>query len=184
MLPEPLHPAIVHFPIVLVAILPVVAIAALILIRRGEPPKRAWTPVLVVALALSGSSLASVRTGEAEEEAVAEVVAESAIHEHEEAAELFLPLSGGMLLLVVGGLLRGGGGRAARGAAVVAAVLLLGAGYRVGHTGGELVYQHGAADAYVAASQAQTDVGDQGRNPRESHDADRLNGRGLSDDDR
>ena len=182
MLPEPLHPAVVHFPIVLVAILPLAAIAALILIRRGESLKKAWTPVLVLALTLAGSAWVAVRTGEAEEEAVEEVVAESAIHEHEEAAELFLPLSAGMVLLVAGGLLKAGPGKAARGVATVAAILLLVAGYRVGHTGGELVYEHGAADAYVVQSEIPAELRYQDRDDPESHDSDRRT-RGRSQDD-
>jgi uncharacterized membrane protein len=35
MLPDPLHPIVVHFPIVLVVLLPAFAIGALLVIRRG-----------------------------------------------------------------------------------------------------------------------------------------------------
>ena len=114
-----------------------------------------------------------MRTGEGDEERVEEVVAESVIHEHEEAAELFLPLSAGMLLLAAGGLLKGGPGRVARAAAPFGALLLLVAGYRVGHTGGGLVYEYGAASAYVTTSPASVDVADRDPEHRDSDDADR-----------
>jgi len=42
MLPNPLHPAVVHFPIVLALLLPIFAIGALWTIRRGARPRRAW----------------------------------------------------------------------------------------------------------------------------------------------
>lgn len=150
MIPDPIHPAVVHFPMALMVLLPLTAVAALVLIRRGWEPRTAWAPVVVMSLLLAGSAWVAVQTGEEEEEVVEEVVAESAIHEHEEAAELFLPLSFAMLLLTAGGLARGRPGGAARSIASVAAVFLLVAGFRVGHTGGELVYEHGAASAYSA----------------------------------
>lgn len=148
MIPEPLHPAIVHFPIVLVVLLPIAASIALWVIARGETARRAWLPVLGLAALLALSSWAAVQTGGREEDTVEAVVAESAIHEHEEAAELFLPLAVGTLLLLGVGLVQGRPGQAARYLGTVAAFLLIGAGYRVGHTGGELVYEHGAAQAY------------------------------------
>lgn len=150
MLPQPLHPAVVHFPIVLVVILPIAAIVGLVLIRRGESVQRVWAPVVVLAAALAGSAFLAVRTGEAEEERVEDIVTEAAIHTHEEAAELFFPLSAGVLLLVAAGLLKGSVGKGARTVATVAALGLLVSGYRVGHTGGSLVYEHGAAAAYTS----------------------------------
>ena len=50
-----------------------------------------------------------------------------------------------------GGLLGGRKGQASRVAAIVAALILVGQSVRVGHSGGELVYVHGAASAYVGA---------------------------------
>lgn len=149
MIPEPLHPAVVHFPIVLSVLLPISVIAAMVLISRGERVRRAWPPVMILALALLGSGWAAMETGEADEEAVEELVAESVIHEHEDVAQLFMGLALGTTLIVGLGFLGGKPGRAARSIAVIATLLLVGLGYRVGHTGGELVYVHGAAEAFV-----------------------------------
>jgi uncharacterized membrane protein len=149
MLPDPLHPAVIHFPIVLMVLLPLVAAWALWTIRRGARPATAWLVPLVTAAALALSSWIAVETGEREEDRVERVVPEASMHGHEEAAERFLALSGLLLLVAAGGLLRGTPGRVARLGTVVAALGLAGLGAQVGHTGGNLVYRDGAAGAYT-----------------------------------
>lgn len=150
MLPEPLHPAVVHFPIVLSFLLPVVALTAIWRIRRGAPVRRAWVMATAVAAALTLSTWVSVRTGEAEEGRIEDVVPASPLDAHEEAAERFLALSVVVLLLTGAGLLGGPAGTAARLIAVVGATGLTAAGALVGHSGGQLVYRHGAGSAYIA----------------------------------
>lgn len=158
MLPNPLHPAIVHFPVVLVFLLPIFALGALWAIRRGARPGRAWALPLTVGAALTLSAWVAIQTGQAQEERVESVVAEGAIHEHEEAAEMFLVLSGVVLLVTAAGLFGGVTGRSARIVATVGALALIAAGWRVGDSGGKLVYEHGAASAYVQASPQAGDV--------------------------
>lgn len=159
MLPEPLHPAIVHFPMVLVVLLPVVAVVALWAIRRGAVASRAWLVPVVVAGALTFTSWLAMRTGESEEDRVEAVVSERAIHEHEEAAERFLVLSGVLLLIAGAGLLRDTIGTSARLLATVGAFGLVLAGIQVGGAGGELVYRHGAASAYIEGGDPAVDGG-------------------------
>lgn len=149
MIPDPLHPAVVHFPIVLMFLLPVAIAAALAAIRRGAAPRRAWLLAVVGAAALSASSWAAVQTGEAQEDRVERAVAHAALEAHEEPAELFLLLTGGMLALAMAGFAGGRLGRAARAVSLVGSLALIGAGAWVGHTGGELAYRHGAAAAYA-----------------------------------
>jgi uncharacterized membrane protein len=153
MLPDPLHPAVVHFPIVLTFLLPLAAAAALWRIRRGAAVGRAWPLAVAAAAALTASAWLAVETGEGEEERVERVVAEAPLERHEEAAERFLLLSGGVLLLSGAGLLRGRVGAAARLAAATGALGLVVAGALVGHSGGELVYRHGAAAAHAPGLQ-------------------------------
>ena len=151
MLPDPLHPAVVHFPIVLMFLLPIAAIAAL-WYRRRQPGARApWILTTVLAGALTASAWLAVQTGESAGEGVEEVVPEAALEGHEEAAERFLLLSGGVLVLAGAGLVRGRLGTAARLATTAGALGLVAAGALVGHSGGALVYRHGAAAAYSAA---------------------------------
>lgn len=149
MIPSPLHPAVVHFPIVFAVLLPLVAVGALWAIRRGTAPRRAWAFPVAVAGALAISAFVAVRSGEAQQERVERVVSDRPLESHEEAAELFLVLSGVLLLVAGIGLAPGVAGRAARMVGTVGTVVLLGAGYQVGASGGDLVYRHGAASAYA-----------------------------------
>jgi len=149
MLPNPLHPAVVHFPIVLVILLPLVALGALLAIRRGASFRPVWAVPLAVAAGLLASSWLAVETGDADEDRVESVVAESAIEKHEEAAERFLVLSGVLLLVVAAGLAPGSLGSAGRIISTIGAMGLVIAGAQVGASGGELVYEHGAAAAYT-----------------------------------
>lgn len=160
MLPNPLHPAVVHFPVVLAVLMPLVILVATVAIRRGFPARQTWGAVLALQLFLVLSSWVAMETGEKEEEKVEEVVAEQAIEAHEEAAELFIILTGVTLLVAGAGLLSGGKGEAGRYAALVASLVVLGAGARVGHLGGELVYKHGAAQAYVQGAGAGLEGGE------------------------
>jgi uncharacterized membrane protein len=153
-LPSPLHPLFVHLPIALTLLLPVFAIGALVAIRRGVSARRAWGITAALLALLVGSSWAALKTGEREEEFVEEVVAESAIERHEEAAEAFLLASSVVLLIGVAGLLKGRLGSVARGFATVGTLALVGAGWQVGHSGGTLAYREGAARAYAAGASA------------------------------
>ena len=175
MIPQPLHPAVVHFPIVFVVLLPIAAAIALLAIRRGLPARQTWLPVVGLAAALTAVSWIAVQTGEREEEAVEEVVVRSAIHDHEESAELFFPLTIATLALFSVGLVAGRTGQVVRIAAVLAALGLSVAGYRVGHSGGELVYEYGAASAYADAGTAQgnDDDDDDDRERRDGRSEDR-----------
>jgi uncharacterized membrane protein len=145
----PLHPLIVHFPIVLTFLLPISALVALWAIRKGTTPRRAWAVPVAMAAALTLSALAAVKSGEAEEERAEGVVSESVLHGHEEAAERFLMLSGVLVLVAAAGLLPKTVGQAARLVATAGATGLIIAAAQVGHSGGTLVYRHGAASAYA-----------------------------------
>jgi uncharacterized membrane protein len=154
MLPNPLHPAIVHFPIVLAFLLPFVAAGALWAIRRGARSRRAWIVPLALSAALALSAWVSVETGEAQDERVEQVVPGQALDRHEDAAELFLNLSGVLLLVTAAGLAGGAVGKSARVVAMIGAAALVVVVARVGHTGGQLVYQYDAASAYAHPANA------------------------------
>jgi len=150
--PEPLHPAIVHFPIALAVFVPVAALAAAASIRAGWLPARAWWGVATLQILLVGSAYAAVETGEAQAERVAALVGEEAVHEHEEAGERLFLLAGLVMIPAASGLLPGAGGSLARWATVAASGLVLWAGVMVGASGGELVYRRGAANVYLEAN--------------------------------
>lgn len=176
-LPSPLHPLIVHMPIALTILVPLFAFGALVMIKRGARPQRAWGLAVAMLAALWVSGWVALQTGEREEEKVERVVAEGAIHTHEEAAELFLMTAGVVLVLAAAGFLKGRPGSVMRGVAAVGTVALIGAGYNVGTSGGKLVYREGAASAYATAAGAQGGEERAGQQGREQ------NGREREDDD-
>jgi uncharacterized membrane protein len=159
----PLHPLVVHFPIVLVVLLPIFAAGALWTIRRGTTPRRAWALPVAIAAALALSAFVATQTGEAQEDRVERVVSRQAFHAHEEAAERFLVLSGVLLVVAAAGLARGTVGRAARLVTTVGAVGLVAAGIQTGHSGGLLVYREGAASAYASTPPTASGVTARGR---------------------
>ena len=148
----PLHPLVVHFPIVLAVLLPISVVVALWAVRKGATARRVWALPLAFAAALTLSAWVAVQTGESQEDRVEDVVGEAALHGHEEAAERFLVLSGVLCLIAAVGLARGTIGSAARLVTAAGAIGLVVAGAQVGHSGGTLVYRHGAASAYAKPS--------------------------------
>ena len=162
MLPDPLHPAIVHFPIVLATILPLVAFLGLLAVRRGTAPRKAWAYVTLAAFLLFASAFTAVKTGETEEERVEEVVDHDTIHEHEEAGERLQLFAGIGFLVLAAGLSGGGLGRIARPLGLLASLAIAGQAYLSGKSGGELVYEHGAASAYVDSTRVAAPGGETG----------------------
>ena len=159
MLPNPLHPAVVHFPVVLAFLLPLFVAGAVWAIRRGARPRRAWSVPLAAALALAASAWVAVETGKAQDERVERVVSEQPLSRHEEMAETFLTASAGLALVAAIGLVGGITGRAARITTALGSVGLLAGAAMVGHTGGQLVYKYGAASAYANDSSRANVVG-------------------------
>jgi uncharacterized membrane protein len=161
----PLHPAIVHLPLGLAAVLPVLAAVAAWAIVTDRVTVRAWFAVVGLQAVLLAGALFALKTGEADEERVEEVVAESAIEAHEEQAELFTWAAGGILGLTALGLLYASPRSRKLGQPLVyAAPIALGVqtllAIQVGHAGGELVYTHGAAAAHVGAAGPGADAGE------------------------
>jgi uncharacterized membrane protein len=150
----PLHPAIVHLPMALAVIMPIVAAGFAWALWTARAGSRAWLTVVGLQALLVISGLAAVQTGKAEEDRVEAVVQERAIHEHEERAEAFVWASAATLGVAILPLAfrRPAARRAIAGAVVLASVVVAGLGFRVGHAGGELVYVHGAASAYAPAA--------------------------------
>ena len=150
----PLHPVLVHLPMALALLMPVVFSLLLAAWWTQRWPRQTWLLAVVLQVALGAGALAALRSGEAEEERVERLVGEAALETHEEAAEVFLWGAGGVLLLALAAALL----REERLARNVAAAALLGSlavaflGYRTGKFGGQLVYQHGAAAAYVSGA--------------------------------
>ncbi len=149
MLPEPLHPAVVHLPLAHAAQLPPGILLALLALRSGFLPIRAWAVIVVLQVTLGAAAFAALQTGENDEERVEAVVAEAAIETHETRADRFAISAFAAAAISLGGLLRSGWGKAARMTTLAASLVVLVLGIQVGHSGGELVYRHGAGLAYA-----------------------------------
>lgn len=169
LIPDPLHPAVVHLPIAIAVLIPIFAIGALFFIRRGARPRTPWGVTVALFGALMASAWVSLQTGEQQEERVEGVVAEQSIGTHEEAAEAFLVVTGIVLAVALTGLAPGRIGQAGRWAATIGTIAILGTGWRVGHTGGMLVYRDGAASAYTAPAGTRA-VGGDVEQPRRGDD--------------
>ncbi len=148
-MPVPLHPIVVHFPIVLGLAVPLLALIALIRIGAGAKPRAAWTPVLVVVLLTLVFGIFATRSGESEEERVEEFVPHDAMELHEGNGKRFMPLIMITTVLTLAGFAGRRVGGAARGVTLVVALLMAAQLFWAAKTGGALVYEHGAANAYT-----------------------------------
>ncbi len=160
-MPDPLHPAVVHFPIVLAFLAPFVILAAMWIRSRGKAT-RTWWPVVLVLGALAASSFVAVKTGEREEERVEEVVAHDQMEEHEEQAELFFWVVLAVFATTIAvPLVPGPSVRRYVEAGVLAATVAIAVWtVAIGHSGGMLVYEHGAASAYTDAAAGEATTAD------------------------
>jgi len=164
----PLHPFVVHFPIVLAVLVPIVAFGAAFFLFKEKGWKRVWMIPVSLQVAVLILSFVAVQLGEADEERVEAVVAEQVLEEHEEWGERFLVFSGGLTLLMLLPLFL----KTRFLPLLVATISLVGTGLvlKVGHSGGELVYNHGAAAVYSNMDKANPARGFRGHDDDDDDD--------------
>ena len=165
----PLHPGIVHFPIALTFIMPILVLVFAYMIRANKMAPKGWLVIIGLQLAIVASGYVSLETGETEEDMVEKVVSKKLIHEHEEAAEIFVGSTVIALVLSISAFFV----RKEIGLFLKLSVALIGLissflAYRTGHLGGELVYIHGATNAYSLDSTPQGILPTPGMNTSES----------------
>ena len=152
----PLHPFVVHVPLVLSLLLPFLIIIFAFLIKADKMAPKAWLIIVGLLLATTVTGYIALETGETEEDVVEKIVDEHYIHEHEEAAEIFVGFSVVTLVLGIGAFfIRKEFQFRLQLLVAVTSVLLVWLGYRAGRLGGELVYRHGAARAYTEIAPAE-----------------------------
>jgi uncharacterized membrane protein len=149
----PLHPKLVHLPIALAILMPLLSSGLLLAIWREWFPRRIWALVAAGQLLLVVSGILALRSGENDEDRVERLVPKAALEHHEETAETFVWASGALLLLSVLPLVLRNRKAVLLGAAATCAgsVAVLGLGYEVGQVGGEIVYRHVAGAQFGAA---------------------------------
>lgn len=148
----PLHPAVVHIPIALAALIPL-AILGTAFIKNVETAHPLWIAITLAATLLTGSSFVALETGEQDEEIVENVVSESLIEGHEEAAETFAYAT---IVLAILALLTTIALSTKFRVPLIALTLIMSGvigylGYETGHRGGKLVYEHNAGAAHSQA---------------------------------
>ena len=177
----PLHPVLVHFPMALAALMPLAALAAWVFGLRSNPGKgrKYWAAIVALQALLAVSSFLAVQAGEKDEERVEKVLAsEDPLESHAEKGEVFMKTAGAGLLITALGLAPGLLGLAGRVGGGIATVVILVLGIQVGHSGGQLVYKHGAAAAFIAggagsvADKAPGEAGKEGAGEKEEAEED------------
>ena len=167
-MPDPLHPAVVHFPIVFILVGTAFALAAVFLRRWALPAFAAG----FLAFGALGAWVA-VQTGESDGGLldVLGAQAESTLEGHEMWAERTLVIAVIAAVLAIASALSFRFPRGARGVGALAALVACLASfsvYQTGHRGGALVFHHGAGINGVADAGQPVDS-----RKHASHDSDR-----------
>lgn len=145
----PLHPAIVHFPIALTFLLPVLVLVFAWAIKSGKMSKELWLVIIGIQVLITGSGYLALETGETDEDKVSAIVSKKIVHEHEEAAEIFVGTTVVSLAAgIVAWFLQPAFQDKARFAVMFLSLLPLFFGWQTGKLGGEIVYRHGGASAH------------------------------------
>ena len=146
----PFHPVIVHLPIALTIILPVLILVFAFLIKSNKMSTQAWLVIIGLQLATTVTGYIALESGEDEEALVQKVVDKKLIHHHEESAEIFVGSTVLALVLSVAVFfLRKELQFPIHLVVCLVSLISCYLVYETGGTGGELVYRHGAAGAYV-----------------------------------
>jgi len=149
----PFHPSVVHLPIVISFILPILILIFSLMIKKNAMGAKAWLVIVGLQFFTTGTGYLALETGEVEEDVVERIVAKKLIGEHEEAAELFV---GSTVIALVLGIsaffIRREFQFKIQMALVLISFISAYLAFRAGKLGGELVYKHGAAQAYITES--------------------------------
>lgn len=152
-IPDPLHPAIIHFPVVLILLGTFVAVAA-VFWRKNH------VPILAAAMLTFGAlgAWVAVETGKSDGGLVENLSpqGEALLDAHENWGKRTLTMAAFAAAAAIASLALFRFQRLARAAAVVAALVAGAASYGVyetGHRGGALVFRHGAGVDIITADQ-------------------------------
>ena len=164
----PLHPAVVHVPLGLALIMPVVLLGLLWAIVTDRLPGKVWLLALLLqGILLSGAGVA-LWTGGQDEGRLEARAGEASLEAHERAGQAFaVAVAATFAVGAVGFLLRGRRGPfvAAGGTAVALSVAALLLGIQVGHRGGLLVHagvdQRGSLQPEAAPDQTSEQTSEQ-----------------------
>jgi len=145
----PLHPLIVHIPLVLAGLTPLITGFLAWHAWRGGTTRRAWLVPLALQLVIFVGAWLAMSSGEDQAEIVRAVVPRGSIGEHAHAAQWFTWATFATLV-VIGAAVALRGRRVAIAGVLATALALatVGLGVRAGHRGARLVFEYDAPSAY------------------------------------
>ncbi|MCB0376962.1 MAG: hypothetical protein KDD33_00590 [Bdellovibrionales bacterium] len=146
----PYHPMVVHLPIALAIIIPILSLFLWGAIKCKKASAKSWGILVVLTALYLVSSLAAVKSGEFDEDLVEDKIGKKLVHEHEERGEK-IPWVAGVLLIAYTVTYVTGRSKLSW-THKLCTVLSIAAVYPIilaGHSGGQLVYKHGAASAHT-----------------------------------
>jgi uncharacterized membrane protein len=145
----PFHPVMVHLPIALSFILPILILVFAFMIKSQKMSHQAWLVIIGLQITATVTGYIALDSGEKEEHAVAKVMDKKHIHQHEESAEIFVGSTVLALVISIAAffLRKPIQFYLQLGTALIALISCY-LVYQTGSSGGELVYRYGAANAY------------------------------------
>lgn len=145
----PLHPIVVHFPIALSFLLPILALVFAFFIKTKKMNGSMWAIIMGLHLFTVGMGYLSLETGEREEDVVEKIVDKELIAEHEKYAEIFVGVTVvATVISIVAYFIQAHLQMYVQLANVIVLLIAAFFAYETGEHGGELVYKHGATRAY------------------------------------
>jgi uncharacterized membrane protein len=146
----PFHPIIVHFPLALTFVLPILILIFALMIKKNKMSHQAWLVIIGLQVLTSVTGYIALESGEEAEEVAERVVNKNVIHEHEERAEVFVGSTVIALVISVAAFfLRKEIQFLVKLTVCLVSLVSCFFAYRTGESGGELVYRYGAASAYT-----------------------------------
>ena len=144
------HAFTVHFPIALSFLMPVLCVVFALMIRARKLAPKGWLVIVGLQIFVTVMGYISLETGEIDEPAVEKVIEKSLIQEHEGAAEFFVGFTVVTLMVSIGLFFMNQEQQFnfQMGVMILSLVCCFLA-YRTGKLGGALIYEHGAAQAFL-----------------------------------
>lgn len=146
----PLHPIMVHLPLALTFLLPVLILVFAWAIRAEKMNKELWLVIIGLQALVTITGYISLETGETDEEKVSAIVGKNVVNQHEEAAEIFvgttvIALAGGIVVWFLQPVFQD----KARFGIVLLSLLPVFFAWRTGQLGSNIVYFYGGGSAHA-----------------------------------